>query len=686
MGVIELLSATVADQIAAGEVVNRPAAVVKELLENAVDAGAQNIVLKIVDAGHTMIQIIDDGCGMSPEDALMAYKRHATSKIRSADDLFALSTFGFRGEALPSIASVTQLEMKTRREQDELGIEVTISGGEFQGQRSVQCDRGTSIAVRNIFYNTPARRKFLRTIATERKQILIELERVAMVNPQICFTYQNENDTPVVYRATTQRQRVGELIKKQVDKSLLPVEVSVSHFSLKGWISEPHQYAKSTVSSGYFFINGRFMKNLALAKAVVNGYGRLLPQGAFPYFYLFMQVDPTQIDVNIHPTKTEVKFEDEQTIWQLVNTAVRRTLGSANVAPTIDFANPVSIDIPAYRAIDSSSLRTPKTTDRAGYNPFAVETPSGFSPMAIDIDTPPSDGGFSRNNWAPASEFDPEQIPFTEDIPDYLLNRQLSSEQLLEQQAAPSSEESFEELESLESSYGEFVSQESFSEITSPEEQSEFIEQPSYQWQQEQAPSHQQSTLDIEYSITEALQWGARYLITTHTQGVVVIDYPRALERISYERLMRTINLSHAGQKLLMPEMIDMTLAEAQQLLGVSEELATMGLEIVDMGSGSISIYSMPSILIDKISPGELIAQITEAILGNMAAQNIKEKIVEAISSSTSRIRPTTLSESERVNIINELFCCSEPAYTPSGLPVIHKLEGSQIEKFFKRR
>ncbi len=334
--IIRLLPDSLANQIAAGEVVQRPASVVKELLENAVDAGSTYIQLIIKEAGKTLIQVIDDGCGMSETDARMSFERHATSKIKTVDDLFQIRTLGFRGEALASIAAVAQVEMKTKRDEDELGTFIYLTGSQVIEQVPVQCSKGTSIAVKNLFYNVPARRNFLKSNPIELKHIIDEFQRVALINPEVEFTFYH-NDTEVYYlRKGKLAHRIVSLFGKSYKQILIPCEEEIPSMNIKGYIGKPES-AKKTRGEQFFFVNQRFIKHPYLNHAVVTAFEGLLPEDSFPFYVLVIETDPQKIDVNVHPTKTEIKFEDERTAYALVRAAIRQALGKHHLAPQMDF-------------------------------------------------------------------------------------------------------------------------------------------------------------------------------------------------------------------------------------------------------------------------------------------------------------------------------------------------------------
>ena len=366
--IISLLPDSVANQIAAGEVVQRPSSVVKELMENAIDAGATKIKVLVVDGGRTSIQVIDNGSGMSETDARLAFERHATSKIKKAEDLFTLSTMGFRGEALASIAAVAQVELVTRRADDELGTKVVISGSQLEEQEPTAAPVGSNFKIKNLFFNIPARRKFLKTTQTELNNIITEFERVALVNCNIDFALYNNDAEIISLPVSTFRQRVTNLFGKKVNSQLIEVSVQSSMVNISGFVGTPES-ARKKGALQYFFVNGRYMRHPYFAKAVLEAYSQLIPAGEMVPFFLRLEVAPEKIDVNIHPTKTEIKFEDEQNIWKILSAAVRESLGRFNAMPGLDFDMG---DIPEIPVFDNSGKApsAPKVSYNPNYNPF----------------------------------------------------------------------------------------------------------------------------------------------------------------------------------------------------------------------------------------------------------------------------------------------------------------------------
>ena len=365
---IHLLPDSVANQIAAGEVIQRPASVIKELVENAVDAGATTIQVLIVDAGRTSMEVIDDGKGMSETDARLAFERHATSKIRQADDLFALHTMGFRGEALPSIAAVSQVELLTRTADEEIGTHLTLAGSKVISQEPVACPVGAHFKVENIFYNVPARRKFLKSNATELNNILAAYERIVLVYSDISFSLHNNGAELMNLRRGSLRQRISDVFGHRFSQDLLPVEVETAICRITGFVGKPETSRRRTTQQ-YFFVNGRYMKHAYYHKAVLNAYERLIPEGTQPPYFLYFDVSPADIDVNIHPTKTEIKFENEQAIWQILTAAVKEAIGKFCEVPAIQFDTEGRPDIPVFDPVNDGA-HAPQPTYNPSYNPF----------------------------------------------------------------------------------------------------------------------------------------------------------------------------------------------------------------------------------------------------------------------------------------------------------------------------
>lgn len=386
MDIVRLLPDTVANQIAAGEVVQRPSSVIKELLENSIDAHATEVQIVLREAGRELVQVIDNGIGMSPVDARMAFERHATSKISSAADLFELRTMGFRGEALASIAAVAEVELRTRRPEDETGICIRINGGNFQGQEIISCPVGANFQIRNLFYNVPARRKFLKSNQTELSNIISEVQRVALANPQVGFTLIHNDVLQLQLTPGGKKQRITQLFSKTIGKSLLPVGIDNELLSIEGFVCQPDT-ARKKGALQYFFVNDRFMKHPYFHKAIMESYQDLIPEGTQPNYFIYLNVNPGSIDVNIHPTKTEIKFENEPARWHIIMATVREALGKYNEIPAIDFDTADMPDIPVASVdtmptyLKSSAPAEPKPSFDTSYNPFRSMSSRNNSPF-----------------------------------------------------------------------------------------------------------------------------------------------------------------------------------------------------------------------------------------------------------------------------------------------------------------
>ncbi len=413
--IIQVLPDSVANQIAAGEVIQRPASVVKELVENAIDAGAIDIQVIIKDGGKTIIQVIDDGCGMTETDARMAFERHATSKISGANDLFSIKSMGFRGEALASIAAIAEVEVKTKIHNHEIGTFLSVSGSQVTKQEPISTQSGTNILVKNLFYNVPARRKFLKTNATEFRHIMLQFQRVALAYPEIGFSLIHNKSEILRLHKVTLRKRISHIFGKSIDQQLLPLYNETDLATISGFIGNPDA-AKKTSGNQYFFVNNRFIKHSYFHKAVMKGYERILSPQYYPFYILFLNVDPETIDINIHPTKTEVKFEDERALFQILHAAVKRTLGKYNIVPSLEFDDEGSVDIPPPPN-SGAEVKIPEVEVNPDFNPFSQtkdqikKPPAGWEQLyhAFENDVPESKNTESPENTMASSGIEPKE-------------------------------------------------------------------------------------------------------------------------------------------------------------------------------------------------------------------------------------------------------------------------------------
>ena len=621
MDVIHLLPDTVANQIAAGEVIQRPASVIKELVENAVDAGARHIHVIIVDAGRTSIQVIDDGHGMSETDARLAFERHATSKIRQADDLFALHTMGFRGEALPSIAAVSQVELSTRMEGDDVGTRLCLAASKVVSQEPVSCPVGCNFKVENLFYNVPVRRKFLKSNATELNNILTAFERIVLVYPDIAFVLHSNGTELLNLRAGSLLQRITDVFGKRFAQDLLPVEVSTAMGSISGFVGKPES-ARRKGAHQYLFVNGRFMKHAYFHKAVLSAFERLVAEGTQPPYLLYFDVAPADIDVNIHPTKTEIKFENEQPVWQILAAAVKDAIGRFCEVPSIDFDTEGRPDIPAFTPSSSSPFTAPQVSYNPSYNPFnsphkaPVPAASPAAPASFPAASPAAPAPFPAASPAAPASVPP--VGCAAAVP--------------QPSSAPSSDP------------------------------------PS-------APSIFADKSPVHY------QYKARYIMTAVKSGLMIIDQHRASVRILYERyLAQTADRPMVPQSVLFPEVMQFSPSEQPLLEECLPQLTTMGFELSDLGGGSYAVNAIPSGV--EGDPVSLVRSIVADIAdkGRSPLTTHRERLALSLARATAVPYGQILSNDEMDSLTNQLFACSNVNYTPDGRAILCILPQTDIE------
>lgn len=677
---IHILSPIIANQIAAGEVVQRPASIVKELMENSVDAGASSIHVEIAEGGLNLIQVVDDGMGMSERDAKNAFLRHATSKISKAEDLFALHTFGFRGEALASIAAVAQVELRTRRAQDSLATQVVIGGASEVQTTKVAGAKGTNIVVRNLFFNIPARRKFLKSVAYETRLVVNEFERIVLVNPDISFSLRTSPDkAPLQLTGGNLHQRISSIMAKGMGNKLLPLDVDTPVVRLSGYIGT-QAAAKKGVSEQFFFVNGRYMRNAYMQKAVVRGYGKLIAADALPTFFIYIEVDPSRIDVNIHPTKSEIKFLDEQVVWQVIHSAVRQTLGKHNVVPTLDFTDTTNFDIPVYnnphaggtagggvsRGSSSSSssggVRVPGMgSGRTNYNPFTSYDTDPWEKSPLPASVVGAWGG------------DVERAPFTEMIPPSLVG----------------GGSDFDEEDAVVNADNDDVQREGdgveFYEVEAMGEEC----------------SQQSLPMDVETAVGGVLVFGSRYLATVTVDGLVVIDYPRALSRIMYEQVVERFSGASGAvpvQRLLQPQTVSLTHGDHILVIDHLEQLQRLGYEVGDMGGTDVAVYGVPAVVVGVadaaansdvgVALQELIAEIKEqgqdlqTLQGERLAITVARGYARGVCGGSGS---SGLSVAQAQTIVQQLMVCQEPSYTADSLPIIEVITLEELTKRFKK-
>ncbi|WP_455099130.1 DNA mismatch repair endonuclease MutL [Prevotella histicola] len=617
--IIQLLPDSVANQIAAGEVIQRPASVVKELVENAIDAGASNINVIIVDAGRTSIQVIDDGKGMSETDARLSFERHATSKIRKADDLFSLHTMGFRGEALASIAAVAQIDLKTRMEGEDLGTQLTISGSRFVGQEPCACPVGSNFTVENLFFNVPARRKFLKSNTTELNNIITAFERIVLVYPQISFTLHSNGTELFNLRSCSYRQRIVEIFGKRLNQDLLPIGVDTSLCRIHGFVGKPES-ARKKVLQQYFFVNERYMKHAYFHKAVMTAFDRLIPQGEQIPYFLYFEVPAENIDVNIHPTKTEIKFENEQAIWQILLASVKEAVGKFNDVPSIDFDTEGKPDIPVFNPNGSTSA--PKISFNPQYNPFKQSSQpqrttntEGWESLYAGLDT---------NTETPQTDlFGQEDTP----------------------------------VGNVDN--GETI----ISSVATAPDTTAMIE--------DKSPTHYQ--YKGSYIMT-AVKSGLM-IINQHRAHVRIL-YEAYLRQLSEHKVH--------SQKVLFPEMVQFSVSDSVILEHILPEMTEMGFQLDNLGGGSYAVNGVPAGIEGLNAVTLITDMVAAAIeSGTHVKEEIDHVLALSLARNAAIPQGQVLSNSEMESIVNELFACGNVNYTPSGTPIIAIMQQHDIEHLF---
>ena len=629
--IIRLLPDSVANQIAAGEVIQRPASVIKELVENAIDAGAGHIDVSVTDAGKTSIQVIDNGKGMSETDARLAFERHATSKIREASDLFALRTMGFRGEALASIAAVAEVELRTRQHGEELGTSILIAGSKVEKQEPVACPEGSNFIVRNLFFNVPARRKFLKSNQTELSNIISEFERIALVNPDVSFTFHHNGTEILNLPAIQLRQRIMGVFGKKLNQDLLSLDIDTTMVKIHGFIGKP-ETARKKGARQFFFVNGRYMRHPYFHKAVADAYEHLIPTGEQVSYFIYFEVDPANIDVNIHPTKTEIKFENEQAIWQILSAAVKETLGRFNAVPSIDFDTEGMPDIPAIDMADSFGGGVPTTSYDPSYNPFnqssSIVPPSSYS-----------SAGKKKTEWEPFYQgLDRHERQSDDTIPAFTDDTVFA---------------------------GKYQEAEETAEPTIYDEHPDAV---------------------ITEKAAQHYQYKGTYILTSVKSGLMIIDQHRAHVRILYDKYMDQIQ-KHVGlsQRMLFPDMIHFSPSEVPVLEEIMDDLSSLGFELSPLGGGTYSINGVPAD-IEGLNPEQLITNIVHSAIekGCKVKEEVQSIIALSMARASAIVAGQVLSNDEMNALVDGLFSAPAPNYTPDGKTVLALMNDDEIEKLFR--
>lgn len=653
--IIQLLPDSVANQIAAGEVIQRPASVIKELVENSIDAGATLINVVCVDSGRTSIQVTDNGKGMSETDARLSFERHATSKIRQADDLFNLHTMGFRGEALASIAAVAQVELRTRRPDDDLGTALTIAGSRFVSQEPVQCPVGCNFTISNLFYNVPVRRKFLKSNTTELNNIVTAFERIALVYPDVAFTLYNNQTELYNLKAGGLRQRIVDVIGKKINQHLLPIDIDTTMCKISGFVGKPES-ARKKGARQFFFVNGRYMKHPYFHKAIMTAYERLVPEGEQIPYFIYFTVNPTDIDVNIHPTKTEIKFENEQTVWQILTAAVRDAVGMFNDVTAIEFDTEGQPDIPALGAMPQADISAPKVQYNPAYNPFN-ESSAQRSSAAPDNWEQLYEGlssAHSRQQSAPSL--------FGNDTGGVIQSRSNATNKPFADNGIVLSK-GFSKPDGLNAESAGFNALSADTDMLSASTEPSPLE--------EKSPTH--------------YQYKGRYIMTSVKSGLMIIDQYRAHTRILYEGYIEQMQKRRpSSQKPLFPDTIHFSASDKVVVEAVMPELQNIGFELTPNEEGDYTITAVPSGLdgLDYVAlVQDLVASAREKTTS--AIDDINHSIALELARNAAVTYGQVLTNAEMENIVNSLFACSNFSYTPDGKKILTMLRQTDLEQLF---
>ena len=653
--IIQLLPDSVANQIAAGEVIQRPASVIKELVENSIDAGATLINVVCVDSGRTSIQVTDNGKGMSETDARLSFERHATSKIRQADDLFNLHTMGFRGEALASIAAVAQVELRTRRPNDDLGTALTIAGSRFVSQEPVQCPVGCNFTISNLFYNVPVRRKFLKSNTTELNNIVTAFERIALVYPDVAFTLYNNQTELYNLKAGGLRQRIVDVIGKKINQHLLPIDIDTTMCKITGFVGKPES-ARKKGARQFFFVNGRYMKHPYFHKAIMTAYERLVPEGEQIPYFIYFTVNPTDIDVNIHPTKTEIKFENEQTVWQILTAAVRDAVGMFNDVTAIEFDTEGQPDIPALGTMPQADISAPKVQYNPAYNPFnepsaqrSSAAPDNWEQLYEGLSS-----AHSRQQSAPSL--------FGNDTGGVIQSRSNIANKPFADNGIVLSK-GFSKPDGLNAETAEFNALSADTDMLSASTEPSPLE--------EKSPTH--------------YQYKGRYIMTSVKSGLMIIDQYRAHTRILYEGYIEQMQKRRpSSQKPLFHDTIHFSASDKVVVEAVMPELQNIGFELTPNEEGDYTITAVPSGLdgLDYVAlVQDLVASAREKTTS--AIDDINHSIALELARNAAVTYGQVLTNAEMENIVNSLFACSNFSYTPDGKKILTMLRQTDLEQLF---
>ena len=643
---VHLLPDAIANQIAAGEVIQRPASVVKELVENAIDSGASEIELLVKDSGKSLIQVRDNGCGMSETDARMSLERHATSKLRSADDLFALRTMGFRGEALASIVAVAQMEMKTRRAPDDLGTRLVVEASEVKVQEPVASAPGTTIAVRNLFFNVPARRNFLKSDTVEMRHIRDEYIRIALAHPEVRFDLHVNDRLDLALPAGKLRQRVVQVFGRKYDKLLVPIQEDTDVLSISGFVGKPEAARKSRVGQ-FFFINNRFIKSSYLHHAVTSAYDDLLPKDTYPFYVIYLEIDPSRIDVNVHPTKQEIKFEDERIIYNYLKATIRHGLGRASIMPSIDFEtdNPFSPSrtniTNVSRAPEEQGEALPSRMNDDYRKPAPASGAAGGSGSASSAaGMPKSEAarhGSNLRNWQKLYEGLGNDAPATPETPFI----------------------DFGEAETSNPEMGELL--------------------PSRMSQDEDPAAAKSVSPD-----RAPYQLHQRYIVSPIKSGWLLIDQRAAHQRILYEQFLRTLRESPAAsQQSLFPQTLELPHVDVGLMNGILPDLRQLGFDLEHFGGESFIVRGIPAELAGQ-NEIQLLEQLLEQYRNDVELEsNGHARLAKALVRSAAIRAGQSLDATEMRSLIDRLFACEQPRRAPNGRRCFVKYELEEVDRRF---
>lgn len=643
--VIKLLPDSVANQIAAGEVIQRPASVIKELVENSIDAGATAIEIIVKDAGRTLIQVVDNGKGMTPTDARMAFERHATSKITAADDLYSLHTMGFRGEALPSIAAVAQIDLRTMPQGETIGTRLQLSESQFVSQEACACRAGTNLMVKNLFFHMPARRKFLKKDSVEMSHIMHEFERLALVNTDVEFTFISNDTTMFKLLRSSLKQRIIALMGKAIGGQIIPIATETAMVKVDGFVGLP-SHARRRNAPQYFFVNGRNMRHPYFHKAVIGCYSDLIAPDMQPIYFINLQVDPATIDVNIHPQKHEIKFENEQAIWQIITAAVKQALGRVNAAGAIDFDSEGMPDIPVFQPDANATM--PEIATDEGYNPFS-DDPNQLPPVGFEIRSSINTGSTPQPRQA--SAIAPSR-PATQRVPG-----------------------DWDKLyESFVQRSGEHPDMQP--DPTEPAAPTEVRATPI-------SPSDAPTLLDATDSYSRHLSLNNKYIVLASREGLMIIDRHRAHMRVLYDRYITELkDTTQPSQKLLFPETITLTPAQSTSLSAVSDLVARLGFDVSFLGDSVWAVNAVPATrgnAIDVLT--RMVAELAES--GETSDELMIKPLAKAMARSQALLPGQEITPEEDEALIAALLSSAEAAYSPDGLKTYTILDNPSLSKLF---